>query len=48
MFNFNTAVGALLSGKKVSGKRHGYRHRSSQVKAISRGRFSGKNARYGL
>lgn len=43
---------ALMKGKKKYGSswepKHGSRHRSSQMKAISRGRFSGKSSRYGL
>jgi len=36
---------ALGSNKRNS---HGFRHRKAQMKALVRGRFTGKGARFGL
>lgn len=41
-FSFKTG------NKTVIGRMHGHRHRVAQLKAINKGRFTGKNSRFGL
>jgi len=34
--------------KVLSSKHHGFRHLTAQLRAMKRGRFTGKSARFGL
>lgn len=49
IFSRKTSFGATarfgFSGRR---SKHGSRHRRSQMKAMSRGRFSGRGARFGI